>query len=334
MAVVYYANANKQDIGVLKSFSLDMQISMNKGDNDFEVKTPIDGTKLDKAYYVYSEDTEYGGIVDKIRIDTKGKTMYYGGRTWRGILESKVIVPPVNQDYYTVSGDLNAIIRTLISGFGLSDLFYGNTASAGTSVTNYQFYRYADVYSGLIRLLSDRGYKLSIEFDTTQFKCKLSAVPIVDYGENQEVTSDLYDFDITQVYGTVNHLIALGQGELKDRTVVHLYADANGNISTTQTFTGIQEIVEIYDYPNAEDATELNEEATKRFQELIGSDKIKITLNDINADVGDKLTAYEQYTGVEAIQYIQDKIITMNDDTMKVQYTANIVSTSVEGDKL
>lgn len=330
MAVVYYANASKQDIGVLKSFTLDMQISMNKGDNDFEIKTPMNSIELGKGYYIYSEGTEYGGIVDKTRIDTKSKTRYYGGRTWRGMLESKIIVPPANEDYYIVSGDLNEVIDTLITDFDLDDLFYADSALTNETVTNYQFYRYTDVYSGIIRLLSDKGYKLSVEFDTAEFKCKLSAEPVVDYGENQEVTSDLYDFDITQVYGTVNHLIALGSGELKDRMVVNLYADANGNISTTQTFTGIQEIVAIYDYSNAEDVTELTEEATKRFQELIGSDKIKITLNNINADVGDKITAYEEITGIEAIQYIQSKIIAINDNSMKVQYTAKTFTTSQE----
>lgn len=332
--VIFYANPNKQDIGVLKSFSLDMQMSMNKGNNDFEIKTTLGGVQLDKGYYIYVENTEYGGIIDEARIDTKSNTIYYRGRTWRGILESKIIVPPANEDYYTASGDLIEVIDGLIDDFDLGELFYADQFTTGITVTDYQFYRYTDVYSGIIRLLSEKAYKLSIKFDTEEFKGKLSAMPITDYGENQEVTSDLYDFDITRVYNTVNHLIALGQGDLKDRTVVHLYADADGNISTTQTFTGTEEIVDVYDYSSAEDVAELTESATERFGELIGSDKIKITLNDINADVGDKLTAYEQYTGIEAIQYIQSKIITMNDDTMKVQYTASIVSTSQRGDKL
>jgi hypothetical protein len=32
----------------------------------------------------------------------------------------------------------------------------------------------------------------------------------------------------------VNHLICLGSGELQNRIVVHLYVDADGNISQTQ----------------------------------------------------------------------------------------------------
>ena len=44
MAVtVFYANNNMQDIGVLKGFKLDMTVSMETGDNDFEVRTSIGG---------------------------------------------------------------------------------------------------------------------------------------------------------------------------------------------------------------------------------------------------------------------------------------------------
>ena len=332
--VVFYANENTEDIGVFKSFTLDMQISMETGDNDFEIKTPIDGIQLDKGYYIYAEGTEYGGIVDKIRIDTKNKTKYYDGRTWRGMLESKVIVPPVGEDYYIVSGDLIDVIDVLIEDFNLDDLFYVDPFDTGITVTNYQFYRYTDVYSGIIRLLSDKGYKLSIEFDTAQFKCKLSAVPIIDYGENQEVTSDLYDFDITQVYGTVNHLIGLGSGELKDRMVLHLYADVDGNISTTQTQFEKNEIVDIYDYQNVESLEELQDKMTERFKQLIGSDIIKITLNDIDADVGDKLTAYEEITGIQAIQYIQSKIIKIDDSKMSIQHSAKTIQINQKGDEL
>lgn len=332
--VVFYANQNMEDIGVFKSFTLDMKISMESGDNDFEVKTPIDGIELDKGYYVYAENTEYGGIVDKKRIDTKNKTKYYDGRTWRGMLESKIIVPATGEDYYVASGDLNDVIDDLITNFGLSALFYTTTEDTGVTITNYQFYRYTDVYSGIIRLLSDQGYKLVIEFDTVAFKCKLSAQPIVDYGDNQEVTSDLYDFDITQVYGTVNHLIGLGSGELKDRMVLHLYADVDGNISTTQTQFGKNEIVDIYDYPNVESLQELEDAMINRFKELIGSDSIKITLNDIDADVGDKLTAYEEITGIQAVQYIQNKIITINDDNIKIQHSAKTIQTTTHGGEI
>ena len=333
MAVtIFYANKDIEDIGVLKGFKLDMSISTETGENNYEVRTAIGGVELDEGYFIYAENSEYGGIVDTKRINTKDKTLYYSGRTWRGMLESKIIVPPANQDYYKVSGDLNEVLADIIDDFGLDDLFYASTTLTGETVTNYQFYRYTDAYSGILRLLSSVDYKLSIEFDTIAKKCKLEAIPIIDYGQYQEITSDHYDFDISKVSGTVNHLIGLGSGELKDRMVLHLYADADGEISETQTLFGKDEVVSIYDYGNAQDEDDLRENMLEEFKNLIGSDNIKITLNDINADVGDKITAHEEITGIEAVQYIEGKVITIDDDTMKVQYSARTIQTSVNGE--
>ena len=333
MAVtVFYANQNMQDIGVLKGFKLDMTVSMETGDNDFEVRTSIGGIEMEEGYYIYAEGNEYGGIVDTKRINTKDKTLYYSGRTWRGMLESKIIQPPTGEDYYKASGDLNVVLDTLIDDFGLDDLFYADSTLTGVTVTNYQFYRYTDVYSGIIRLLSNLDYKLVIEFDTSELKCKIGAVPVIDYGENQEVTSDLYDFDIKKVGGTVNHLIGLGAGELKDRMVVHKYADENGTISDTQTLFGKDEIVAIYDYGNAESRAELEEQMLEQFQNMIGSDNIQITLNEIDADVGDKLTAYEENTEIEAIQYVESKVVTIDDETINVQHSAKTVQISEHGE--
>lgn len=328
MAVtVFYANQNMEDVGVLKGFKLDMSISLDSGNNDYEVRTSIDGIEMDEGYYIYAENSEYGGIVDVKRINTKTGTLYYSGRTWRGMLESKIIVPPTGQDYYTASGDLNVVLDQLITDFGLDDLFYTDSTPTGEVVSGYQFYRYTDVYSGIVRLLSERGYKLAIRFNTNQFKCELSAEPVIDYGDSQEVTSDLYDFDISKISGTVNHLIGLGSGELQDRLVVHKYADADGNISDVQTLFGKDEIVDTYEYSMAETREELEEQMLKYFPKLIGSDIIKITLNDIDAYVGDKLTVYDEYTCIEAVQYIQNKVITVDDYDINVQYSAQVIGT-------
>ena len=56
----------------------------------------------------------------------------------------------------------------------------------------------------------------------------------------------------------VNHLICLGEGELKDRVVKHLYVQKDGSIGEEQYYTGIEEITETYDY-NSTEAAELVE---------------------------------------------------------------------------
>ena len=70
----------------------------------------------------------------------------------------------------------------------------------------------------------------------------------MDYSAQIEYSSDMnanYSMVINKM--GVNHLICLGSGELRNRTVVHLYVDGNGNISQTQTFTGLEERAEVLD---------------------------------------------------------------------------------------
>ena len=99
-------------------------------------------------------------------------------------------------------------------------------------------------------------------------KVHLSAVPLVDYSQDEEWDSDQMNFQISSNERPVNHLICLGKGDLSERMVRHLYMDARGNISETQTFFGVDEVTETYDYSNVESEEELITGGTQRLQEL------------------------------------------------------------------
>ena len=129
--------------------------------------------------------------------------------------------------------------------------FVGTGESTGITV-NYQYNRYVSVYDGLKEMLKSVGYKMEIKYDNELKAAKVGAVPIVDYSSRIEYSSDMNaHYYMTKEKCGVNHLICLGAGELRDRVVVHLYADAAGNISQTQTFFGADEICDIYDYAGA-----------------------------------------------------------------------------------
>ena len=82
---------------------------------------------------------------------------------------------------------------------------------------------------------------------------QVRAVPIVDYSSEYEFSNDNnMHFTMDNNKRGTNHLICLGKGELKDRLVIHLYIDDQGNISQTQYFFGINEIAEIYDSSGSE----------------------------------------------------------------------------------
>ena len=116
-------------------------------------------------------------------------------------------------------------------------------------------------------------------------------------------------------------MICLGRGELKDRMVIHLYADENGNISQTQTFTGLAERTEVLDYPNAESEEELITEGQQRLRESWNASTVDIRLDDeFSFDIGDVITVSEVVTGIHLTKSIVKKIVNINGDIFKCQY--------------
>jgi len=86
-----YANANHEDLGVLQDYELDLAFGADE--NNFECRIQNNSHCCDAGFYLYMEDTEYGGIIDSIESITEQKEVVYSGRTWHGILGSKVILP-------------------------------------------------------------------------------------------------------------------------------------------------------------------------------------------------------------------------------------------------
>lgn len=119
-----------------------------------------------------------------------------------------------------------------------------------------------------------------------------------------------------------NHLICLGQGELKDRTVLHFYADSKGQIVDKQVFTGMDEITEVYELSNEEDEEKLESDAKKKFKELLQGTTTKATLDTdrINIDIGDIVGGRERITGVSVQSPVVRKILKISNGEMTVEY--------------
>lgn len=86
-----YADKDRRDIGVLHVYELDLAFGADE--NSFECRVHANDHCCEAGYYLYFEGTEYGGIIDSIKIDTVNEEITYSGRTWHGILASKVIMP-------------------------------------------------------------------------------------------------------------------------------------------------------------------------------------------------------------------------------------------------
>lgn len=239
--------------------------------NTLSLKVPVMDA-LAQDCYLMIDGTEYGGVIDGLRIDTSKSYMEVTGRTWTGILESSVIVPPSGQSHYVVSGDANAVIKAVIERQGLGFCMCAEGEPSGFALSSYQFDRYCTAYEGLRKALASVGAQLSIAYDGAARKAKLSAVKREDLRGNP-IDGDRAKFTLTQTR-PVNHIVALGSGEGTARLVLHAWADADGNVVPSQALFGIEEKTEVYDNTNADDAARLREDAEKRladYQENIRS---------------------------------------------------------------
>ena len=320
-----YMNASMEDIGVIRAYEFDL--AYGSDENDFELKVSTENHCCEAGYFVYIEGTEYGGIIDAVASDTAAEEVTYTGRTWHGILNSKVLCPDAGQDYLTVSGNANAVLGMLISRLGLTSLFAASSETSTLSFSGYSLERYITGYDGIRKMLNSVGGKLLMSYEN--YKVILSAVPIVDYTDDG-FDSDILSFAIKKASKKINHLICLGKGELKDRLVLHLYADVNGNISQTQTQTGLDEYSAVYDYSSAEDADKLLAAGTQRLSELQKQDDLTISLaeTDDAYDVGDIVGATDNVTGISIAVPISKKIVTIQNGIEAIAYETNVANAS------
>lgn len=311
-----YMNAEKQDLGVMKDYTFDLAYGMDE--NDFECKISEGNHCCEAGYYLYIEGTEYGGIIDSIGVVTNEYEITYYGRTWHGILNSKVLQP--EGDYLICDGEANTVLASLIERMGLQDLFTASTEESGITISNYKMNRYISGYDGIRKMLKASGAKLKISFKNGMVE--LSAVPFVDYSKDEQFDTDQIAFTIKKNSNPINHVICLGQGELSERVVLHVYADSSGNISTTQSLTGIQEVTAIYDYPNTESYEELFQGGKDIITESWASNGINFAFDSNNEcfDVGDIVGAVEFFTGIAVADEITKKIVTINDNTQTINY--------------
>lgn len=324
------ADQNLRDVKPV--MDADIDIAVGTDENDYEIKIRRD--RWDERYtygnIFYIKNTEFGGIIGRKKINTAEDTISLYGRTWRGMLDKKIICPPSGQDYRKVSGELNTVLNTLITE-QFNDYFVVSQEDTGVSVTNYQFDRYCTLSAGIAKMLKSVGYKLHIEYIQQERGqpgyVELSAVPIVDYSEQIELSQDSrLNFTFDETKNGVNHLICLGKGELQDRQVIDLYVGQNGNIGTTQYYTGVQEVAETYEDTSSE-SDELEEKGREKLLELMNSTSFSMDVEslDMDVEIGDIIGGRDYVTGMYAAKPIAKKIYKVEGGKTSLEY-------EIEGD--
>lgn len=316
--MIVVADANGAELRSLLFTEYDFEVGDD--DNTFlvtclrsEWETIYDGSRI------YIPNTEYGGLFKRLKTNTKNGTISAGGYTWRGMLQNKVLCPETGDDYATDSGELNAIIGSRVSA-AFPGLFVGSNESTGIEV-DYQYNRYVTLYDGLKAMLKSVGYKMRISYDMETGKVIVEAVPIVDYSSQIEYSSDMNaNYYMTKEGTGVNHLVCLGNGELRDRVVVDLFVDENGNISETQTFFGADEIAQVYDYAGAA-REDLIQSGTDQLKQLRNQNSFRIDLETVtDVEIGDIVGGRDYTSGMRMTAPITTKVVTWRNGFETTEY--------------
>lgn len=326
--MVILANKNREEIRHADELKGDFAIGK---ENDFEMISSVGdwAGDIDFGSYLYIPNTEFGGIVTEIESSTGQNQIFVRGATWRGILAKKIIKPRSGEDYRTVSGRIEDIVRELVAECGLDSLFSVPTTEDSTEI-RFQFDRYCTLLAGLEKMLSSVRYRLDIRYIKTRWDAyaRLQPMPVTDFSDKEEFSQDgKLTFTAQNNQGGINHLICLGKGELKDRLVKHLYVQKDGSIGDKQYYTGLEERTETYDYSSAEEP-ELTKNGMERLKEIMNSKKFKVDIDeDIETEmqIGDIVGGRDYITGISVKKPIVGKILTIEDGTESTEY-------KIEGD--
>ena len=302
-----------QDKGYVEHCGAEFNIGQ---DNDFEIKIQNNLFQDDrhrKNCRVYAEDTEYGGLIRNINPVTEDKIVKLTGPTWRGILNQRAINPESNT-YVTLSGEANALLSQYIVQLGLSEIFEVSTVNSGI-ILDYKVPLQSMLLDAFTVALEQQGARLEIKYKLGDANGKgyvlLEAKPVVDHSQTIEISEDgSVKLNILDYQNGVNHLICYGKGEGIERQRVDLYAWPDGSVKKDeQYYTGMDLIEQYYENTSSETEEELEEDAREKFEDLKNYKQLKISVSDMDLELGDIVGGRERITGIYMTAPVIRKIV-------------------------
>lgn len=287
-------------------------------DNDFEIKIQSKLFKDDrhkKNCRIFAENTEYGGLIRNINPVTEEKIVKLTGPTWRGILNQRAINPDGNT-YTTLKGEANSVLKQYIIKLGLSEIFEVSTVDSGIDI-DYKVPLQSMLLDAFSVALEKVGARLEIKYRLGEPNGKgyvlLEAKKIMDHSQSIEISEDgNVKLNILDYQNGVNHLICYGKGKLQERQRVDLYAWPDGSIRKEQYYTGIDLIEQYYENTRAETVQELEEDAREKFLDLMNYKQLRISVSDMDLELGDIVGGRERVTGIYMTAPVARKIVSVS----------------------
>lgn len=317
-----YTDTSRKELGYLTHFDADVEIGeYDVSKNDFELTLSLEDR--DPLYTVsslfYKEDTEIGGVIQRLKINTSDNTITMIGPTFRGLLEKEYVQPPAGSAYLILNGEANACINTLISD-RFDGLFVVDNIGASNINVRYDV-RDINLLQALEKALGASNARLCIRH-RIDGKVHLYAEKINDLSNTLQYDND---YQIGMIVKTeskpYNHILALGKGELLDRLRVNLYLQTDGSWSeSNEVYKGLSRKTYKHEDVNVEDRAELIKNATEKVSEANETDTLEISFDADNAELFDIVGAKENITGISFKEPITQKIIKISDGDISISY--------------
>lgn len=231
-------NGSWVDIGYISDYELDA--AWGNEENDFELRIPLGSYLLETGEMIRIEEEsdingesvplQIGGVVDSIEIDTESMYVIYAGRTWHGLLNSRIIPTVSKKDSYTLGSgnnttDASVIINELIDVLSLGYYFTG-TSITGIDAEPYECERFSSGYDILISFCEINGLKPM--FRMINGKVQIEVVEAEGFSD-VEMFDDEIKFTLKRNLNPVNHVV-IGDKDNLDSPIMNLYTDENGNV--------------------------------------------------------------------------------------------------------
>lgn len=313
----------------LADFELDMDSGWGDGvDNTFDLIVRDASAPLpEAAWRVYADGTEMGGRVERFELKTgrSSSELHWTGSTWSGVLAKRLLWPDAGQDYLTLAGDANAVLRQAVARLGLGSFFSVPEGDAGVAVSYRCSRDTPDAWTNLRLALRSAGLRLDAKW--VDGVCRLQAAKVTDW--RGRVDSDLVDFDLSSDLLVTNHLKAAGKGDLASRQVVDVYADSKGNVGTSKAMAGVFELEEYYDANNSE-GDDLRDQAVSRLKDMQAEGGVKVTVGEgVEFGLGDVVEARHYSPNVTVSVEISSRVTTATGAGVAVTYGATPGTTRI-----
>lgn len=343
---IIIADSNRIEKAFLAEFeSLDIEINDIGGEgndntgNTFELK--IDKKTSEKYElsiydYIFCPNTEFGGIIEGLQVETNNEETIWFGTTFRGLLNQCIFKPQAETEIIT--GELNTALRTVLHrGNDAGNLFIPDNDDSGIITRSTQINGYPTKGEVLLKILSNlnipRKLKISVqqgnrnEMLTLQLKTEeiKNYSELIEYSQDTKVPARIID-DRTGI----THLLAFGKGNENERWMSNLWLDENGDISTIdpEVYTGAKNKSIFYEVSDSKTEEEFLEKAITEFAKMTHKKSISINdVVDVDADIGDIISGQDYTTKLSVYEPIIGKIV-------KLQKNGTVsIETKTEGSK-